>query len=585
MEHRRRSEEEEGSSVNPQSSPGTNKILLITVCVLLTALVWIVFGQTLRHEFINYDDDEYVYENPRIASGLTLNGVHWAIGGVHSNNWHPLTTISHMLDCELYGLEPWGHHRTNVWLHAVAAIFLFLAFRRLTETLWPSAIVAALFAIHPLHVQSVAWVAERKDVLSGVFFALTIWAYARFVRSEQGSAIKYLAVIIFFVLGLMCKPTLVTIPFVLLLLDYWPLQRLSTEEGTRFSQWTYLFLEKVPLFVFAIASGVVTIMAQGRTLVSLGTLTFLQRLGNAAVSYLIYLGQTFWPTRLSPIYPYPDHLNVGLIIFGAFLLVGLSVAFFLCRKRYPFLLIGWLWFLGMLVPMIGIIQVGPQPHADRYLYLPQIGIFLLCVWSLVTLQEKWPWLRHVTPAIAGVVVGGLALVSYKETSSWKNSEILWRHALANTTKNQIAENDLGNALVRQNRLDEALPHFRNALQIYPRYPEANNNLGYVLASQGNWSDAIEYYQRALELRPDFPTAQHNLAVALAKLGRIDEAIDHFREALRLDPTNAEAHYNLGNAFLEHGQVNEAAAQFQEAMRLKPNDLELRARILGNSKSE
>ena len=557
------------------------------VCLLLAAIVWIVFGQTLRHEFVNYDDNEYVYENPRVAAGLTLNGIRWAFTAVYANNWHPLTTLSHMLDCQLYGLQPWGHHLTNVLLHAAAAILLFLALRRLTGRLWPSALVAALFAIHPLRVESVAWISERKDVLSGVFFMLVLWAYACYARGERRSWGQYGLVLVLSALGLMCKPTLVTLPFVLLLLDYWPLQRSTAGSRTRLTPWRHLILEKVPLLVLSAASGVITILAQGQALVPVSALTFAQRVGNAAVAYVVYLVQTIYPARLAVIYPYPEgYVNIAQAIAASFSLAVVCVIVFLWRKQYPFLFVGWLWFLGMLVPMIGLVQVGSQPHADRYTYLPQIGLFLLAIWGAAALVAKWHLSGAIKAVTALAVVTLFMAVGYVQTSSWRNSETLWRRTLAHTGRNQIAENNLGDVLVKEQRLDEALIHFRNALQIYPNYAEASNNLGYVLASQGRWSEAIAYYQAALRLRPDFLGAHRNLGVSLAETGRLDEAIGHFREVLRIDPGDADTHYNLATALLQLGRRDEAIAQLQEALRLKPNDTEVRERLraLGVSKS-
>ncbi len=426
----------------------------------------------------------------------------------------------------------------------------------------------------PAAVESVAWVAERKDVLSGVFFMLTLWAYARYVRSKRPSSGRYTTALVFFALGLMCKPTLVTLPFVLLLLDYWPLRRVSSEEGTRVSQWSYLFLEKVPLLVFSVASCVATVLAQGRTVVSLSQLSLAQRISQSAVAYVVYLAQTVYPVRLAAIYPYPDHQNTALVIFAPLFLLVVSLLVFLCRKSYPFLLVGWLWFLGMLVPMIGIVQVGPQPHADRYTYLPQIGLFVMITWGIMSVTVARPFLRKVAIVMGAVAVVASIAISFKETASWKNSEALWREAIANTTKNQIAENNLGSVLMQHQEFDEALIHFQNAVQIYPNYPEANNNVGFSLARQGKSSEAITYYETALRFRPDFSKAHHNLGVSLAKTGKIDEAIEHFREALRMEPTNTEMHYNLASALLQIGKRDEAIAHLHEILRLNPGDNEV-----------
>jgi tetratricopeptide (TPR) repeat protein len=624
---RRKSNSRAGAAARSVSPGYGSRAKAVFISVFLAALVCIVFGQTLRHEFVNYDDDEYVYENSAIANGLSPGGIQWAFTHVHSGNWHPLTTISHMLDCQLFGLQPWGHHLTNLLLHAAAAIFLFFALRDLTGgddavagigdagryqrvrqqrggsgagrdqgsrlqrggSAWASAFVAAIFAIHPLRVASVAWISERKDVLSGVFFALTLWAYARYAREgfrsyarrARPSSGGYITVIVLFALGLLCKPTLVTLPFLLLLLDYWPLRRFNTAQSFR-----RLVLEKIPLFILSAASCVATMLAQKKALITVGQLTFAERVGNALISYVIYLGQMIWPARLSAVYPYPEgDLNLAQVILAFLLLLIISVVFFLVRRKYPFLIIGWLWFLGMLVPMIGIIQVGPQAHADRYTYLPQIGLYILLTWGAMELFARWRVRREAAIGIALSVIIAFAAVSCLQTSHWRNSETLWRQALINTFGNYIAENGLGSALLRKGQIDEAASHFRKAVQIYPDYPEANNNLGFVLASQGNWADSIGFYQAALRTRPNYAKARNNLGISLAENGKTDEAIEQFREALRTDDNYAEAHTNLGHLLLQLGRRDEAVAHLREALRLKPDyaDVKEQLRQLGVEK--
>lgn len=551
------------------------------VIVSLAAIVWIAFGQTLGHDFVNYDDDEYVYENQTVASGLTFRGIQWTFTHVHAGNWHPLTTMSHMLDCQLYGLQPWGHHLTNLLLHAAAAIFLFLALRQLTGALWPSALVAAVFAIHPLHVQSVAWISERKDVLSGVFFALTLWAYARYARSGRPASGRYAIALILFALGLMCKPTLVMLPFVLLLLDYWPLRRFAVPSGKRnqIATWKFLLPEKIPFFLLSAVSCVATILAQQEALIGIRQLTFAERVGNAVVSYLVYLGKTIYPARLAAVYPYPeDHLPIAQVIPALLFLLIISAIFFLWRRNYPFLLIGWLWFLGMLVPMIGVIQVGPQPWADRYTYLPQIGLCILAIWGAMKLLSRWRYRREIPIVIGVVLITALLVQSYFQTSYWRNSEALWNQTLANTTNNHIAQNNLGSDLLKKGRLDEAAVHFREALKIYANYPEAHNNLGYVLATQGNWADAIVSYEAALRSRPNYAKAHNNLAIALAEIGKTSEALEHFRQALQIDDNYADAHFNLGLLLLQLGRRDEAMAYLTESLRIKPDDVEVREQL-------
>ena len=547
-----------------------------TICVLLIAIVWIVFGQTFGHDFINYDDDQYVYDNPRISNGISLDGIGWAFTHVHAQNWHPLTTISHMLDCQLYGLQPWGHHLTNILLQCVVAILLFLTLRQLTQAVWPSAFVAAVFAIHPLRVESVAWVAERKDVLSGVFFMLTLWAYARYARADRNSSARYAMALICFSLGLMCKPTLVTLPFLLLLLDYWPLQRVKA----RSQSVRDLLVEKIPFFLLSAGSCVATLFAQKGVVIPMAQLTFAGRVSNAMVSYLIYLSQMFWPFGLSVLCPYPAGGVVPMAsAFLAYLvLLIISIAFFIWRRRYPFLLVGWLWFLGVLVPMIGLVQVGGQARADRYTYLSHIGLYILVTWGALKLFNRWRGGRVAKIGLAVFIVTGLAAASYVEASSWRNSETLWKKALAHTEHNHIAHSNLGDALLKKGQLDEAVTEFRKALEIDPDYPEANNNLGYALTKKGKWADAIPFYRAALRVRPNYSQAHNNLGISLAQMGRSDEALAEFREALRIDPDYAKAHSNLAIVLLQLGQRDEAVAQLRETLRLKPDDEEVKAHL-------
>jgi Tfp pilus assembly protein PilF len=559
-------------------------MVVAIIGVLLVAIVWVVFGQTLRHEFVNYDDDQYVYENPRIANGLTLDGIGWAFTHAHASNWHPLTTISHMLDCQLYGLRPWGHHLTNVLLHAAAAVFLFLALRELTGTDWPSGFVAAVFAIHPLHVSSVAWVAERKDVLSGVFFMLTLWAYARYARGERSSRPAYVAALVSFGLGLMCKPTVITLPFVLLLLDYWPLRRFGGENdakhGPLWGRVRDLLIEKIPFFFLAAGSGVATLLAQESAVMTMRQLSLGERIGNAMVSYVTYISQMFWPAGLALFYPYPPgHVNVGQAVSAFLLLTVISLSFLFWRRALPFLLVGWLWFLGMLVPMIGLIQVGEQARADRYTYLAQIGLYILSTWGALKLIGGWRRGRGALAVLAGIIVLGLTGASYAQTSFWRESETLWDQTLAHTTNNYIAHNNLAKALMLKGRLDEAVYHFRQALEFCTNCPEVDNNLGHVLARKGEWAEAATAYRAAVR---DWgkPNAHNNnnLGISLARIGESNEAIEQFREALRIDPDYREAHSNLALLLLQLDRRAEAIAEFKEALRLKPDDAQTKAQL-------
>ena len=573
------------------------RVITIIASVFLAVIVWIAFGQALGHEFVNYDDDTYVVGNPRITKGLTPADVQWAFTHAHGSNWHPLTTISHMLDCHFYGLQPWGHHLTNILLHAAAAILLFLALRKLTGALWPSLFVAAVFAVHPLRVESVAWVSERKDVLSGVFFALTLWAYTRYALRSGPSFRAYITVVVLFALGLMCKPTLVTLPFVLLLLDYWPLGRGHRAEGrdqknhtANFGrEWSSLTVEKIPLFLLSAAACVATLLAQKHSLDASLKPPLGERAGNAIISYAAYLGQMIWPARLAVLYPYPEgNLKLLQVVLAFLLLLIISAAFFLWRRKYPFLLIGWMWYVGMLVPMIGIVQVGKQVRADRYTYLPQIGLYLLAAWGAMELFGRWRRSREVLGVTVLLIIIALTTRSYFQTSYWRTSEMLWKHAIASTSDNYIAHTNLAFALSQSGRYEEVITECQKALRIKPDFATAHNNLGLALIQNEQSSDgarrqdgavdeAIIHYRRALQTRPDFPQARSNLRNALLQKGRVDEAIGkndealkEFNEALRINGNSAELHCHLGVLLGRMGHREEAVVHLAEALRLKPD---------------
>jgi tetratricopeptide (TPR) repeat protein len=596
------------SSAPVSPADRNDRWLVPGICLFLAAMVWAVFGQTLGHEFVNYDDDIYVYENPVVARGLSLQGIVWAFTHIHSSNWHPLTWVSHMLDCQFYGLSPGGHHLTNVLLHTVTAILLFLVLRRMTGFLSRSAFVAAVFAIHPLRVESVAWVAERKDILSGLFFMLTLWAYTRYAqgrsrvqsrassaqaipalgplarRSETKTArlwtFDYWLVLLFFALGLLCKPMLVTLPFVLLLLDFWPIQRFNRPLAIyRSSTLPRLLLEKLPLLGLAVVSCVVTIFAQHEALQSFEKFSLSLRLGNAVVSYVIYLGQMFWPADLAVLYPFTTGgVGVSEVMLSLVLLTGISTGVFFLRRRRPYFLTGWLWYLVMLAPVIGIVQVGSQARADRYTYLPQIGLYLLLTWAASNLCGGWRHRRLVLGGLATVILTALIFRARAQTACWRNSETLWTHTLACTSDNAIAQNNLGNALLKVGREEEAIAHFQKALELKPDFAEAHNNLGNFLFQNGNVDEAMARYQKALEIRPDYAMARYNLGNALVKKGSMDGAIAQFQLALQINPDYAEAHNNLGYALVQKRSMDEAIAHFQKALQINPDYADARKNL-------
>ena len=552
---------------------------MVGICVLLGALVWITFVPALHYGFVDYDDHGYVYENPRITSGVTLGSIEWAFTHVHADNWHPLTTLSHMLDCQLYGLQPWGHHFTNVLLQAAAAVLLFLALRSLSGALWRSALVAALFAIHPLRAESVAWIAERKDVLSGVFFMLTLWSYARYARTGRRSLGRYGTTLAAFSLGLLCKPTLVTLPFVLLLLDYWPLDRvrmsdvkgekLTLTDGRR-GTWLALLREKIPLFALSGASCVATIVAQQKALDITSKLPLGARVGNALPSYVAYVGQMFWPAHLAVLYPYRQgHLNFIAITFACLFLSSATGLFVFLRRSYPFLLVGWLWFLGVLIPMIGLVQVGPQPRADRYTYLSQIGLCILVTWGVMGIFAKRRHRDHALAVTASLIIAALVVRSRFQISSWRDSVSLWQNAIEETSDNYIAENALGSVLLRKQQPELAMGHFRKAMEIKPDYMDAYMSAGTALMGMGQIDQAIGYFQRTLQFKPDFAEAWSNLGTAFLKKGQPDDAIGHYRQAAALEPASADLQYNLGRAYASESDWGRAIDYYRAALRIRP----------------
>lgn len=545
----------------------------LVVCGLLLAAVFLVFGQTLQHGFVNYDDRTYICENRYLAEGSTAHKIAWVFTTDRAANWHPLTWLSHLLDYSIYGLRnPGGHHLTSVLLHAASAILLFLALRRMTGDFWPSAFVAALFAVHPLRVESVAWLAERKDVLSGLFFMLTLWAYARYT-SRPFSFIRYFAVAAFFALGLLAKPTLVTLPCVLLLLDYWPLKRFqkhSDGADTPADQKYRLILEKLPLFLLASVSCAMTIRAQHAAIESSGDVALPWRIGNALVAYVAYLIQFFWPFDLAVMYPHPgDTLPLLAIAAAALALAAISVAVVVLHRRSPYLATGWLWYLGMLVPMIGLVQVGFQSRADRYTYLPQIGICLMLAWAIRQFAASESAKRRAFVAASAALVI-LIIVAHKQTALWCSDETLWEHTLACTANNHTAHNHLGMALADQGHFGDAVEQYQKAKQIAPNDAKNRNNLGYALAKSGRIDEAIIEYSRAIDINPRLVAAHANLGVSLRKKKRIDEAVSHFNTALKIDPDYAMAHNNLGAMLQEEGKLAPAISHYQKAIELQPN---------------
>ena|ERR1700677_2814051 len=540
------------------------------VCLFLAVLTLGVFGRTIGYDFIPYDDNSYVYDNPDVIRGLSLRTIRWAFTHSDLFLWTPLTTISHMLDCQIYGLQPWGHHLTNVLLHTATVVLLFLVLRNMTGALWRSAFVAAVFAIHPLRVESVAWVAERKDVLSGLFFMLTLGAWLRYVRGP--SIARYLPVVLLFALGLMAKQMLVTLPFLLLLLDHWPLDRFSQTHGKGgMPVFLRLIIEKIPLFALSIASCMQTFMegspAPGAAAPAVHTSWL--RAGNALVSYLVYIGQTFYPVKLVVFYPFPASVPAWEALGAFAVLAGVSIAAFACRKKFPAFLTGWFWYLGMLVPVIGFLALGKEAHSDRYTYLPQIGLCIVVAWGAGLLPASLPRRSQILAISAALALTSLASLTAIQCGYWRDGVTLWKHAIEFTSDNGHAHNYLGYAL---EEIDpgEAINEFQKAIELMPSYAEPENNLGKTLFLEGKVDKAMEHFNRALELDHGHVDARSNLALALIQKGKLDEAIAQLQVVLRLKPHRADAFSDIGNILLVKGDVDGAIAQFNKALNIKPD---------------
>jgi Flp pilus assembly protein TadD len=551
-----------------------------------------VFGQTVHHAFVNFDDDLYVYDAPGIKAGLTIKGIALAFTGTHARNWHPLTTISHMLDCQLHGLNVGWHHATNMFLHVVAVLLLFQVLQRMTGAMWKSAIVAGLFAVHPLHVESVAWVSERKDVLSAVFFFLMLGAYVRYARGP--SIARYVLVMVLLAAGLMSKPMLVTAPVILLLLDYWPLNRLgyrkSESKGRQAeklnvrTQWLgirRLIVEKIPLFVLSACSCAITFAVQKRAAGAIPPLPFLWRVENAVASYVIYIWKTVWPARLAVFYPHPDDtLPSWEVILALAFLLAISMAVIVFRRERGYLFVGWFWYVVMLLPVIGVIQVGEQGHADRYTYLPQIGLCLLAVWAVGEVTGNRQSTSRIAVCTVAAIIVALAWTAFVQASYWHNSETLWTHALAVTSDNDVAHNNLGYLCADRSELDQAISHFESAARIRsgktnPHYDAGSAfvqmNLADALARKGRSDEAMAHYEEAIRLQPYYADAYYNRGNVLFANGRIDEAIADWEWTLQLQPNDADAHTCLGNALLREGALKEAIGQYEMAAALAPDD--------------
>ncbi|MCX5847774.1 MAG: tetratricopeptide repeat protein [Deltaproteobacteria bacterium] len=603
------------------------------VFLFLAAATLGVYWQVQYHDFINYDDPAYVTSNRHVQTGLTISGISWALTTMDLSNWHPLTWLSHMADYHIFGLNPAGHHWTNLLFHLLNVILLFYIFNRFTGDMWKSTMVAALFAIHPLNVESVAWVSERKNVLSTFFWMLTILAYGYYAFNPHWK--RYVVVLVAFTLGLMAKPMLVTLPFVLLLFDWWPLRR------TRFSlcdgdmqnpagRWispgegktsvNRLLLEKIPLFILTIFSIIMTLKAaSGQAIAAVEVLPMLSRIENAIISYVFYIGKMLWPEKLSIFYPYPPIRPLWQVFGAALLLAGITAAVIRKLKPYPYMAVGWFWYVGTLIPVIGLVQVGMQAMADRYMYVPMIGIFIMIAWGISDFFRSWSGRKMMLAVSSGVVLCLLMVCTFLQVQHWQNSVHLFRHAVSVTSGNFIAYNLLGNALRDTGQFEEAMTNYRQAIRVNPEFWPAYNNSGVALAAQGKYDDAIRSYSSAIvlsrkamamsrdvawirfnlgdalmqtgsideaafqfrqagRLRPEVAVFHNGLGVALIRQGRYDEAVKEFRETIQLDPDHAGAHHNLAMVLSHQGNLQEAVVHFSEALRIQPDYGEARRNL-------
>ena len=524
----------------------------VVICTFLILATFCIYSQLKDYEFINFDDDLYITNNLNVQAGLSSESVLWAFTTSHPPYWHPVTWLSHIIDYQLYGLHPKGHHLTNLFFHISSVLILFIVLLRMTGALWQSGFVAAMFALHPLNVESVAWIAERKNVLSTLFWLITVWAYIYY--SEKPNLKRYGLVFFFFTLGLMSKPTLVTLPFVLLLLDYWPLGRLKLgqERGidevldkktTNRSEFLQLLLEKIPLLLLAIGLSIATFYFQkiAGAVKSLDVFPLQARLANAMVSYFDYLGKMIWPSGLSILYPHPgNNLSTWQVILCGMALAGITIFSIRLIRKVPYFAVGWFWYVGTLIPVIGVVQVGGQAMADRYAYIPLIGVFIILSWGVPELISKWRFKGNVLSISAAIIIPILLVTTWGQVNHWKNSITLFKHTIEVTDKK------------------------------YPNFAIIHNNLGTALFAGGKNEEAISHYMKAINLKSNHTLAHYNLGIALFANGKAEKAISHYNMAIKLNPDFTNAHYNLGVVLLQKGEIKEAANYFREALKLKPD---------------
>jgi tetratricopeptide (TPR) repeat protein len=549
-----------------QLRPSESKlVVLVIVGIILIATVFAFWP--LRHNaFVNFDDNEYLTQNPQVRSGLSLDGLVWAFKTKHAGNWHPLTWLSHMTDFHLFGSDPAGHHLMSLAFHTANALLLFLVFKLMTGNFWRSAFIAALFALHPLHVESVVWAAERKDVLSGFFWLLTMLFYVHYVRGKKTGS--YILAVLSLALGLMAKPMLVTLPFVLLVLDYWPLSRLQFNRPGK--ALATALIEKLPFFILAGLSIGITIYAQqsGGAVKGFYMLPLKFRIGNAIVSYITYISKMFWPAHLAVFYPHPgDGLSWSKVAAAGLALVCIFILVIRQAKHRPWLATGWFWYVGTLVPVIGLVQVGAQAMADRYTYLPLTGLFVIIAWMAPQLLSGWRYQKTALEISSLAVLLALAVCTYRQVGHWRDSFTLFRHAIAVTEKNQRAHFNLAHAFAEAGQIDKAAEHYTEAVEIKPGWPDAHHNLAVQLFKLTKLPDAVEHYKKALQSEYNRPLTHNSLGVALEIQGRYEQAEKCYCEAIKLQPDYAKAHYNLAHVLALQGKRDDAIQQYRLTLQI------------------
>jgi Flp pilus assembly protein TadD len=563
---------------------------IFLICAVICITVLATYGQVKHHEFVTFDDGRYVTENQNVQAGLTFEGIRWAFGFSDIAYWHPLTWLSHMLDCQLYGLRPGMHHITNLLLHVANSLLVFIVFQQMTGAIWRSACVAVLFALHPINVESVAWVAERKNVLSTFFWMLTLLSYHYYAKKPLKS--RLFLTVLMFALGLLTKPALVTLPFLLLLLDFWPLQRLRTDQltnnssgykiasmmrGIQKSNISRLILEKIPLFVLSGASIVISLLSVKHygIVTSAAEVPLDLRTANALVSFMAYIGKTIWPLKLAVFYPYPTSIPIWLSLGSGIWLICVSVLVIRLSGYRPYLVVGWLWYLGTLMPHLGFIQAGLFPAmADRWAYVPLIGLFMIISWGAYDLCTKWPLRKPALIALAGIVFSLLMIASWFQVRYWANSIALYQHAIDVTSDNDVAHNNLGAALYQKGNIDESIIHFIEALRIMPGYAKAHTNLNTALASHINIDHAIVRMQELLRLYPNSQALYYNLGNLYRKKGELDNAISQYQKALTIQSNFIQALNNMASVYVARGEYEEALFLLMKMIKHQPQDADL-----------